>query len=268
MTQTRMRSRRIAALLGLLVVSVLAFPVDHLLGCGNGGAGRGQAAGLGRGGNAGGQGRGGAAGGANAPGAPGNSGLPGAPGGPPAGSGLRPQAPPADLATGVNELSQTFGVQVRGSYNKKDVDQTLVWARSFRPDETRGVTFTFTAQRRESGVLGVWNSLGQSQIYSGRQDVVFHEGVHHITLFGRNQRSRALANQVFNAAVQEGGGGTPAGNTITRSYAQTNPSEWKAEFFTGLAGLERGVPLLFTLRNNSFNPSANVRAVARQLYVN
>ena len=67
--------------------------------------------------------------------------------------------------------------------------------------------------------------------------------------------------------MREGGGG-PAQNTITRSYAQTNPSEWKAEFFTGLAGLERGVPLQFTLRNNRFNPSENVRALARQLYRN
>jgi hypothetical protein len=198
------------------------------------------------------------------PAAPGTTPMPGATTGPPAGAGARPQAVAADQAANVNELAK-FGVQVRGAFTGQDVANTLNWARSYRPEETAGVTFTFAANRRASGVLGVWSSTGQSQIYSGLQDVVFHEGSHHITLYRRNTRSRAIGNQVYQAALQAGGG-QPVASTITRSYARSSDAEFKAEFFTGLAGLERGVNLGFTRGSGAFNPPENIRQLARPIY--
>jgi hypothetical protein len=210
------------------------------------------------------------AGGGLGPGAPEATGGIPAPGGlglPPSGNGQRtppqslPSGPVADL---TNELATKHGITLRGSPTETDVRNVLISARQYRPEETRGLRISYTDSRRNSGVLGVWSN-GNSEIYSSMLDVVFHEMTHHITLFRNNGRSRSIGQQTVAAAREAGSGRIPS-NCITRSYAQSNTAEFMAEFFTGLAGLERGVPLRFTIRNGTYNPPESVRAAARQIY--
>jgi hypothetical protein len=204
----------------------------------------------------------------SSPQAPGStSAFPGAGSGPPAGAGSRTQNVPAALNSQAD--LRRYGIVVRGDVSEKDVQNVMEFARHYRPEETNGLVMTFVPQqsRRSSGVLGVWSSSGQSQVYSELLDVVFHEGTHHITKFGRNRRSVGIGNQVYRAAANQGGGRPPE-NTITRSYAQTNQAEFMAEFFTGLAALERGLRTRFTVRSNNFNPPEDVRTIARTIYAN
>jgi hypothetical protein len=224
-------------------------------------AGGGGAGGLGGLGGGGGQG----------PAAPEGSGGQGAPEPNPLpnGAGVRPVPPPqlpAGAQAQITELRDKYGIQLRGSPTEQDVANTLTSARHYRPENTRGLSFTFTAQRRSSGVLGVWESSGQSEIYSGLLDVVFHEMTHHITLFPNNSQSSGAQGRAMLAQAKQSGGGQIPTNCITRSYARTNDAEFRAEFFTGLASLERGLTTRFTLSGGTFNPPENVRAAGRQIW--
>lgn len=189
------------------------------------------------------------------------------PAAPPSGPQARQPLPQVGLEEGVNELKTKHNIVVRSSYTARDIQQTLMSARQYKPEETAGLNISFSQTRRGSGVLGVWNQAGQSQIYGTALDVVYHEMSHHITLFGRNARTRQIGRQIVEAARQAGGGKIPA-SCITRSYATTNTSEFLAEFCTGMAALERGLPMSFTVRNGSFNPPESVRKVARPIFVN
>jgi hypothetical protein len=188
----------------------------------------------------------------------------------PAGDRQRPQSPAGTLPQGVQaqlaELAQTYGIQVRGTYTDEDVANTLTSARHYNPANTQGLTFTFSAERRTSGVLGFWASNGQGEIYSSAIDVVFHEMTHHITEFRNNSGTSGRIGTQVVAAAQEAGGGTIPSNCITRAYARTSIKEFRAEFFTGLATVERGLPTRFTLSAGTFDPPENVRALARQVW--
>ena len=160
-------------------------------------------------------------------------------------------------------------ITLRGSVTELDVAQALTFARAFPPAASNGLSFTFTAQRKSQGVLGVWQNSGQtgvSEIYSTILDVIFHEGVHQVTLANQNrQTTGAIGREVVAAAKQPGGGQIPS-NCITRSYARTNDPEFMAEFFTGLRSLENGLQTRFTLGGGTFNPPENVRAIARRIW--
>jgi hypothetical protein len=213
------------------------------------------------------------AGGGVGPAAPETPGGQGAPEpNPTPGQGTQPTAPQQPL-TGtaqehLNELQTKYGIAMRGSYTAQDIANTLTSARHYKPENTQGLSFTWTAQRRQSGVLGVWESSGRSEIYSSLIDVVFHEMTHHITLFGRNSGSSGAVGRAVVASAKQTGGGSIPTNCITRSYARTNDAEFRAEFFTGLASLERGLQTRFTLSGGTFRPPENVRAQARNIWAN
>lgn len=222
-------------------------------------------------------------GGAGGPlGAGGNQGVGGAEGVPPGGQAAPPPAPvgsqqrgtpppplPATAQEQLSEIQTKYRVTLRGSYNEQDVANTLTSLRAYPPERAFDLSFTFTAERRQQGVLGVWQNRGasgQSEIYSGLIDVVFHEFTHQVTLANQNgQTSGAVGEQVV-AAAKQAGGGEIASNCITRSYARTNEPEFMAEFFTGLRSLENGLQTRFTLSGGTFNPDENVRAVARRIW--
>lgn len=263
-TRTLSGTRRHSAFVAMTLVMCLVdqgciFNLAGLAGLAGGGGGSGI--------NLGGGGAGGSGG--IGPGAPENTPqlpFPGAGTPPPAGAGQRQPFPQVGVQDGANELRAKHGITVRGSPTAQDMSNTLLAARQYYPQETNGLSINYTASRRSSGILGVWSN-GDCNIYSTKLDVVFHEMTHHITLFGRNSRSRGIGSQTYSAASQAGGG-RPASSCITRSYAQSNSAEFRAEFFTGLAAIERGLPMTFTIQNRSFNPPANVRAIARAIYNN
>jgi hypothetical protein len=195
------------------------------------------------------------------------------PNSPPGGRRTRPQPPMAGMETEVKNLASKHGINVRGSYNKKDIEHTLNFARDFRPEETKGLTFIFERNRngRSSGSARVktlgWYKGGVSHIVSPNPDTVYHEGVHHITMAPANKRTVAIGNEVYRAAIKLGGATRkPANSTITRWYAKENSYEFKAEFFTGLAALEHGLKLDFTIANRGFKPPESIRKIARPIY--
>lgn len=169
----------------------------------------------------------------------------------------------------AKELKDKYGITLRGSVTDQDTAQALTYARAYPPASTNGLSFTFAAQRKQQGVLGVWQNSGRSgvsEIYSDILDVVFHEGTHQVTLANQNLGTTgAVGRRVVEAAKQSGGGQIPA-NCITRSYARTNDEEFMAEFFTGLRSLENGLQTRFTLGGGTFNPPENVRVIARQIW--
>jgi hypothetical protein len=204
---------------------------------------------------------------------------------PPGGRRTRPEKPKKGLEKEVKLLKSRHGIAVRGSYNKKDIQHTLRFARDFRPEETKGMTYIF--ERNRNGVkrkknkksrvktLG-WYSGGVVHIVSPNPDTVYHEGCHHMTMAPANKRTVGIGNAVYKAAVKLGENGRrdararkkrqPANSTITRWYAKKDSYEFKAEFFTGLAGLERGLKLDFTIQNKAFNPPESIRKLARPIY--
>jgi len=181
-----------------------------------------------------------------------------------------PAALPASSQDQLNELTTKYGITLRGAYNDTNVANTLTYARAYPPAATQGLSFTYTAQRVQQGVLGVWQNsgaTGQSEIYSDLIDVQFHEGSHQITLADQNQSTGvAIGEQTYQAAVQAGDGTSPADSCITRDYARSNSAEFKAEFFTGLRTIENGLPTQFTTSGGTFNPPENVRAIARKIW--
>ncbi|MBI4860236.1 MAG: hypothetical protein HY815_08230 [Candidatus Riflebacteria bacterium] len=257
------KSLKIAA---LLVALAIVLPLGGQ-GCGNsGGLLSGLLSGLVNLGGGGGLGGAIGTGGGFGPGSPENTGSipgPGAGTAPPSGVNAR-QPPQVGTDAGAQELQQKHGIAIRGAYTQTDVQNTLMCAQQYRPEETNGVEIEFSSGRSGSGVLGMWSG-GRIEIYGEDIDVILHELSHHITLTGSN-RSSSTADQVIAAARQAGGGQIPS-SCITRDYATTDEAEFIAEFLTGLAGLERGVPLTFTIQNGYFNPPESVRQVARQIYV-
>lgn len=176
---------------------------------------------------------------------------------------------PATAQEQRNELTTKYGITLRGSVTENDCAQALTFARAYPPAATRGLSFTYTADRKQQGVLGVWQNSGQSgvsEIYSDLLDVVFHEGTHQVTLANQNEGTTGTIGRNTVAAAKQAGGGTIPSNCITRSYARTNDEEFMAEFFTGLRSLENGLQTRFTLGGGTFNPPENVRAIGRQIY--
>jgi hypothetical protein len=183
---------------------------------------------------------------------------------PPGGQRARPRPPVKGTEEGVRELLR-YGIKVRGAYTPNDIKNTLDFAHCFSPKETRGMVVTFDTNRKKSGVVGVWSN-GNVRIMSSKPDVIFHEGCHHITLYRKNTRTRALGKELFQKAMELGGDGGVPLSCVTRQYALRNSSEFRAEILTGLAGLESRVKLSFTLVNRKFNPPASVRALARKIF--
>ena len=236
--------------------------ISSLINLAGGGAGGAPAGPLGAGGNQG-------------PAAPENTPAGGQAAPPPAplGAQQRPTTPaaplPATAQDQMNELNTKYGITLRGSVTAQDTAQALTYARAYPPASTQGLSFTYTADRKQQGVLGVWQNSGNSgvsEIYSDLQDVVFHEGTHQVTLAAQNQNTTGAIGQKVVDASKAAGGGTIPSNCITRSYARTNDAEFMAEFFTGLRSLENGLQTKFTLSDGTYNPPENIRVIARQIW--
>lgn len=185
--------------------------------------------------------------------------------GPPMGTGQRQQIPPAELADAHNTLQTKYGINVTGSYDGNDLANVLLFARQYNREDYDGLSYDFAGDRNDSGVLGQWcgspgsQGPGSIQIYGTSFDVICHEGSHQVTLSGSG-RSQQIADEAYQRA-QSG----DFMSTVTRDYALTDDSEWKAEFFTGLM-LTRGIDLSFTVQNSNFNPPQDVLNVANQIY--
>jgi len=176
-----------------------------------------------------------------------------------------------DTAGALALLRDRYGITVTGAFTPLDVDHVLTFARQHRPMETHDLTFQFAKERISSGAnLGEWAVDGLAEIRSDRADTVFHEGTHHILEYDRNVRTRPMAALIYDAAKAAGGGKIPD-CCYTRRYAryqrfEGDSAEFLAELVTGVAGLERGLPVETTIENRDFNPPESVRRLVRALW--
>ena len=170
------------------------------------------------------------------------------------------------------ELLSTYGITITGKASEHDVANTLVSARQFRPDDTKSLRINYAPFNRLRGVMGLYMlrrgvDHGRIEMYDHvNLHTVFHEIAHHVTLYPRNSRAQAIAEQLL-SEVPNGRGSlsqVPA-KYIPRDYARTNKYEFWAEFFTYLRekeeGIEGGYPC-----DGAFNPDERTRQIARQLY--
>ena len=182
------------------------------------------------------------------------------------------EAPYPDPARARQELESGWGIRVRGAVLLQDWAHLLLFARTHRPSETRGLIFEFAAQRGDSqGNLGEWNDFdGTATIRGTRADTVFHEGTHHVLEFAGNDRGRRIGAMIVAAARRAGNGRIPL-SCVTRAYAlrgvaSQDHGEFLAELITGLACVELGIPGGITLVNPSFDPPEEVRRLVRALW--
>jgi hypothetical protein len=169
-------------------------------------------------------------------------------------------------------LRDTYGIRVAGSFTTQDLVHVLLFARLQQPRATRGLTFEFAAKRiTKGGNLGEWAEDGLATINSDRADTVFHEGMHHVLEFEKNDHGRMMGILIHDAALAAGDGKLPD-SCVTRSYARSHRfvgdyGEFEAELATAIAAQEVGFPLETRVENPRFNPPARVRELVRKLWV-
>jgi len=189
-----------------------------------------------------------------------------APSSPTASTQINPTS--VDSQAAISELSSTYGISVSGSYTDKSILNCILSARQLLPEDTKGIKIKFTDQNA-GGVMGMWSSSGSITIYSPAKTsltTVFHEIIHHCTLYRESGHGAQVAAAVVTAI---GKGNNPKNfpaSVITRSYAQTMIEEFWAEIFSvyrikkyGLGGSTAG----FT---GTFNPPESLRPTINNMY--
>jgi hypothetical protein len=177
-----------------------------------------------------------------------------------------------DAAAVRAELEAVHGIRVLGPVAPRDWVHLRLFARFYRPDETRGLTFDFLPIRNDrGGNLGEWDDGdGTATIRGTRADTLFHEGTHHVLGLSGHDRARRIGALIVAAAHRAGGGRLPL-SCLTRPYAlrhasQGDHAEFLAELVTGVACLEHGIPGGITLANPRFDPPEEVRRLVRSLW--
>lgn len=189
-----------------------------------------------------------------------------------------PVAPGEDEQESVNdsearqELLSTYGITITGKATEHDVQNTLVSARQFRPSDTKSLRINYAPFNRLRGVMGLYMlrrgaDHGRIEMYDHvNLHTVFHEIAHHVTLYPRNTRARAISEQLLSEVphARSNLSQVPA-KYIPRDYARTNKYEFWAEFYTYLRekeeGIEGGYPC-----DGAFNPDERTRQIARQIF--
>ena len=189
---------------------------------------------------------------------------------PPCAPGSDEEAEPTDEQR--KELLSRYGISITGSATELDVENALVSARQFRPEDTKSLRINYAPFNRRRGVMGLYilrrgDKFARIEMYDHvNLHTVFHEIAHHITIYPRNGRAIAIAEQVLSMVPPARGNLAQASpQYIPREYARTNKYEFYAEFFTFLREKEKGIEGGYPC-SPSFNPSAKVREVARQIF--
>ena len=188
---------------------------------------------------------------------------------------LDPPRGPITKTAELKELKDKYGIELGGNYSDKEIQNTLVSAQQYLPDETKNVKINFFIGKKpaEVGVQGqalipeTEEEIKEGtiiELFSDIMHVNFHELTHHITLHPSNKRAKQVADETF-AKVPGYPNNTPK-EYIPSDYAMSNKDEYTAEMFPFLREKEKGIdggepPL------PAFNPPEDFRKVARKLFV-
>jgi len=166
-------------------------------------------------------------------------------------------------------LRDTYGIIVSGTYGDHELNNLLLAAQQYRPEETATLNVYFAPGNTSRGIMGCYSpgSIGRMEIYDHNYfHTVHHELVHHITLYPRNRRARAIAMEVAQRTPPEQGSLLEADpRYIPSNYARVNTYEFWAEFFSHLREMEKGYRGGYP-RSPYFNPPEDIRQIARQVY--
>jgi len=184
-----------------------------------------------------------------------------------------PSTTPAtvDTKTAIAELKDKYGVSIAGNYTDVSVSNALTIMRQLYPEDTKGLTITYSNQDGGS-VGGYWTGAGRILIYKKCKEilyVVFHEVIHHATLYRESGHGAQVAEAVVTAIGKGSNPNNFPASVITRSYAQSSIEEFWAELFSVFRIQNKNLvngSMGFTTIRSTFNPPESLRPAINKMY--